>query len=56
MQPCAVIGIGQTQHRAKREDVSIPGLLREAAKRALEDAALSWKDIDAVVIGTAPDM
>jgi acetyl-CoA C-acetyltransferase len=50
------VGIGQTQHRAKREDVSIPGLLREAAKRALEDAALSWKDIDAVVIGTAPDM
>lgn len=56
MEPCAVVGIGQTQHRARREDVSIPGLLREAAQRALQDAELTWKDIDAVVIGTAPDM
>ena len=56
MEPCAIVGIGQTHHRAKREDVSIPGLLREAALRALADAELEWKDIDAVVIGTAPDM
>ncbi len=56
MEPCAIVGIGQTKHRAKREDVSIPGLLREAAVAALADADLSWKDIDAVVIGTAPDM
>ena len=56
MEHCAVIGIGQTKHAAKRKDVSIPGLLREAALRALEDADLTWKDIDAVVLGTAPDM
>jgi acetyl-CoA C-acetyltransferase len=53
---CAVIGIGQTKHTAKRDDVSIPGLVREAALLALEDAGLGWKDIDAVVIGKAPDM
>lgn len=53
---CAVIGIGQTKYAAKRGDVSIPGLVREAAKRALEDAGLTWSDIDAVVIGKAPDM
>jgi acetyl-CoA C-acetyltransferase len=53
---CGVIGIGQTKHDAKRIDVSMPGLLREAAGRALEDAELSWRDIDAVVIGKAPDM
>jgi acetyl-CoA C-acetyltransferase len=52
----AVIGVGQTHHRAKREDVSIAGLVREAAVRALEDAGLGWADIDAVVIGKAPDM
>jgi acetyl-CoA C-acetyltransferase len=52
----AVIGVGQTHHRAKREDVSIAGLVREAAQRALEDAAMDWSDIDAVVIGKAPDM
>ncbi|HEY8042410.1 MAG TPA: thiolase domain-containing protein [Polyangiaceae bacterium] len=53
---CAVVGVGQTKHAARREDVSIPGLVREAALRALEDAALTWADIDAVVIGKAPDM
>jgi len=52
----AVVGIGQTKYDAKRIDVSQPGLIREAANRALEDAGLEWKDIDAVVIGKAPDM
>ncbi|ROO89921.1 acetyl-CoA C-acetyltransferase [Actinocorallia herbida] len=54
--PCAIIGIGQTRYQTKRLDVSIAGLLREAAQRALEDAALTWDDIDCVVIGKAPDM
>jgi len=53
---CAVIGVGQTHHKAKREDVSIAGLVREAAKMALADADLTWSDIEAVVIGKAPDM
>jgi acetyl-CoA C-acetyltransferase len=52
---CAVIGIGQTKHAPKRGDVSIAGLVREAALRALEDAGLGFGDIDAVVIGKAPD-
>jgi len=52
---CAVIGVGQTKHAAKRIDVSIPGLVREAAQRALDDADMNWGDIDAVVIGKAPD-
>ena len=52
---CAVVGIGQPHYAAKRKDVSIPGLVREAALRALDDAGLGWADIDAVVIGKAPD-
>jgi acetyl-CoA C-acetyltransferase len=52
----AVVGIGQTQLAAKRIDVSMAGLIREAAQRALIDAECSWKDIDAVVLGKAPDM
>jgi acetyl-CoA C-acetyltransferase len=56
MTPTAIVGIGQTHHRAKRADVSMPGLVREAALRALEDAGLEFKDIDAVVMGKAPDM
>jgi acetyl-CoA C-acetyltransferase len=53
---CAVIGIGQTRHAAKRGDVSIAGLVREAADRALADAECRWSEIDAIVIGKAPDM
>src|SRR5215217_4506738 len=53
---CAVVGIGQTHHKSARTDVSIAGLVREAASRALDDAEMRWQDIDAVVIGKAPDM
>ena len=38
----AVVGIGQTKYQTKRGDVSIAGLVREAAFNALQDADLSW--------------
>jgi acetyl-CoA C-acetyltransferase len=52
----AVVGIGQTHYTTRRSDVSIAGLVREAAFNALQDAQLDWRDIDAVIIGKAPDM
>ncbi len=52
----AVVGVGQTHHASRRSDVSIAGLVREAADRALADAGLDYSDIDAVVLGKAPDM
>jgi len=52
----AVVGIGQTSYTTKRDDVSIAGLVREAAVNALADADLTWGDIDAVILGKAPDM
>ena len=55
-QLTAVLGTGQTHHRAKRQDVSMPGLLREAIDRAMADAQVEWADIDAVVLGKAPDL
>ena len=55
-QLAAVIGVGQTHHRAKREDVSIAGLCREAVDRALADAGVGFDDIDAIVVGKAPDL
>jgi acetyl-CoA C-acetyltransferase len=55
-QPCAIVGIGQTHHKSRRWDVSLGGLVREAAQRALDDAEMTWKDIDAVVVGKAPDL
>jgi acetyl-CoA C-acetyltransferase len=51
----AVLGTGQTHYRAKRQDVSMAGLLREAIDRAMADAHVEWRDIDAVVVGKAPD-
>jgi acetyl-CoA C-acetyltransferase len=54
--PAAIIGIGQTHHRAKREDVSMAGLCREAIDRALLDADMTLDDIDAIVVGKAPDL
>jgi acetyl-CoA C-acetyltransferase len=53
-QRVAVVGIGQTKHTATN-DASIAGLVRQAAEAALADARMSWADIDAVVIGKAPD-
>ena len=52
----AILGVGQTRHRSRRPDVSIAGLCREAVDRALADAGLGFADIDAVVVGKAPDL
>ncbi len=52
----AIVGIGQTKHASRRNDLSLAGLVREAAKAALADAGMDWEDIQAVVLGTAPDM
>jgi len=50
----AVIGIGQTDYR-KQLEVTLDGLVRWAALEAVADAGLTLADIDAVVIGKAPD-
>ncbi len=55
-RPVAVVGVGQTHHTSRRSDVNIAGLVREAVDNALLDAGLEHKDIDAVVVGKAPDM
>jgi acetyl-CoA C-acetyltransferase len=46
-----IIGVGQTHHAAKRLDVSGVELIAEAVTRALDDAQLTIKDVDAIVIG-----
>lgn len=54
-QLAAVLGTGQTKYVAKRQDVSMNGMVREAIDRALEDSGSTFDDIDAVVVGKAPD-
>lgn len=51
----AIVGTGQTPYVRRRRDVSVPELVHEAAKRALEDAELTLNNVDAVVFGTAPE-
>ena len=53
-EQCAVVGIGQTRYRKKLE-LSLDGLVRWAAQGALDDAGIDWRDVDAIVIGKAPD-
>lgn len=49
----AVVGVGQTKH-GRRDDVSYQELVSEAVHRALEDAGITHREIDAVVHGTMP--
>lgn len=50
-----IVGTGQTKYATKRFDKSAPDLIYEATSRALDDAELKVKDIDAVVFGMAPE-
>ncbi|MBD0021455.1 thiolase domain-containing protein [Gordonia pseudamarae] len=52
----AILGTGQTTYVAKRHDVTMSGMVREAIDAALTDARTSIDDIDAIVIGKAPDL
>lgn len=54
--PAAVLGTGQTHHVARRTDISMAGLCREAIDAAMIDAGVGWDDIDAVIVGKAPDL
>jgi len=56
MKRAAILGTGQTHHRSRRTDVSMGGLCREAIDRAMADAGTTWSQIDAVVVGKAPDL
>src|SRR5262249_33823749 len=52
----AIVGTGQTKCRERRDDVSFPGLIYEAASRALDDAGITIREVDAVVFGSAPEL
>ncbi len=54
MSRVAIVGVGQTHHQRRRADVNVPGLVREAAQRALRDAGLTMDDIDSVVVASGP--
>ena len=45
-----IVGIGQTEHRFVRPDVTHDEMIHEAVTRALDDAGYTLKDIDTVII------
>jgi acetyl-CoA C-acetyltransferase len=47
----AITGVGMTHQRSARPDVNGRELINEAVRMALDDAGMTRKDIDAVVIG-----
>jgi acetyl-CoA C-acetyltransferase len=50
-----IIGIGQSNFTARRNDASYPDLVREAVVLALNDAGLTLDDIEAVIYSLSPD-
>ena len=56
MRPVAVVGTGQTIHVQRRTDVSLPEMVREATDAAMLDAGVTPVDIDAVVMGSGPEI
>jgi len=50
MRRVAIIGTGQTKHGKARDDVNQAELAREATTRALADAGINRRDVDAVVL------
>ena len=52
MRRVAIVGVGQTKFRTRREDKTHPELAFEAVKKALEHSGLDINDIEAVVYGS----
>ena len=50
-----IIGIGQSEFKARRDDANYPELVREGVALALADAKRELDDMEAVVYSLAPD-
>lgn len=53
--PAAVVGVGMSHFRTRRDDEDLVGLLQEGAERALADAGVEMDDVDALVLSQSPD-
>ncbi|MFN0317315.1 MAG: thiolase family protein [Burkholderiales bacterium] len=50
-----IIGIGQSEFKARRDEANYPELVREAVALAMRDAGRELADMEAVVYSLAPD-
>lgn len=53
--PAAVIGVGMSRFRTRRDDEDLVGLLQEGAELALADAGVGMGDVDALILSQSPD-
>jgi acetyl-CoA C-acetyltransferase len=51
----AISGVGQTTYRRRHAETSTAGLMWGAMKPAVDEAGVALRDVDAFVIGVAPD-
>ncbi len=51
----AITGTGQTQYTTTRNEVTYEELIFQAARLALEDAGITFNEVDAVVLSIAPE-
>lgn len=51
----AIVGVGMSAFRTRRDDEDLRGLIQEGAEGALADSGLGPSDIDAFVLAQAPD-
>ena len=54
-QRVGIIGIGQSEFKARRDEANYPELVREAVALALRDAGRELANMEAVVYSLAPD-
>lgn len=54
MARAAIIGVGETPFRFRRDDATVVELAQEAARAALADAGMTFDEIDAVVFSMGP--
>jgi acetyl-CoA C-acetyltransferase len=52
MRRVAVVGVGQTKFKTRRDDKTHPELTYEAMRKGLDHAGLEIKDVQAIVYGT----
>ena len=51
----AITAIGQTKTKLKRKDVNFPEMMGEAVQMALQEAEMTYEDVDCIIYGSGPE-
>ena len=56
MNSVAVVGAAQTVHASRRPEVTLGELCLEAIVPAVAESRIAWRELDAIVFGSGPDL